>query len=544
MPLPEGAGTQMLWRNPKGFQTKAGEYVRVKIPWLEVGGDEWHPFSVYLREATHEGLKMVNSKGQTRIYCGDRAKGGEEVHPKKIALLLIKFQNEGCSPSGKLHEKVKKVMESNGMLSKTSNLAEFVRSVGVQVIHAPFIYKQSENPNSELGIMKSMNRSSMYQDNNWASGFVDSHAPRPGDITLSGGYGVDVFVGSNLGDIIVEKGLDTLIICGLLSNVSVESTVRSAYEKGINVITLTDGTACMSLKEQKAAELNWNLFSTPMTCAMAAELLKIHSSLEPSSTIPDEKVTQDIVREVAESTLQDFVRIVLEKPFEADDHHKFIVNAARDDLTKKYQTTQIFVAPAGNWSKGVSSDVALERHGRSCWARGPYTSPYFIATDFSNLILMASGIGITPALGVIGQYPEFSRTKILIWSIRSRNMLKFYTPLMSDAHLAVVFYTGKEKLTTAEISSMSTYGNIFIQQSRPKSLAGTIESIIVQFEEHLGFGDKSHHGASAIQIEKKDRARRAAWCVLYCGGSTRIRDELYEYTQKAGTGWECELFDW
>lgn len=160
----------------------------------------------------------------------------------------------------------------------------------MQVIHEPFIYKQSENPNSELGIMKSMNRSSMYQDNNWASGFVDLHAPWSVDIIFSKGYGVDLSVVSNLGDIIVEKGLDTLIICGLLSNVSVESTVRSAYEKGIDVISLTDGTACVILKQQKAEELNWNLFSTPMTCAMAAELLKLHSSLEPSSTIPDEKV--------------------------------------------------------------------------------------------------------------------------------------------------------------------------------------------------------------------------------------------------------------
>lgn len=131
---------------------------------------------------------------------------------------------------------------------------------------------------------------------------------------------------------------------------------------------------------------------------------------------------------------------------------------------------------------------------------------------------MASEIGITPELGVIGQYPEYSGTKILIWSIRLHNMLKFYTPLMSDSHLAVVFYTGKEKLTTAEIISMSTYGNIYIQKALTKSLVGTIESIIVQFEEHLGFGNRSHHGASATERNKIDGYRITERCSLYYGG--------------------------
>lgn len=48
-PLPHKAGVQMLWHNPPGFQVKSGEYVKIKLPWLRKGGDEWHPFSIYLR---------------------------------------------------------------------------------------------------------------------------------------------------------------------------------------------------------------------------------------------------------------------------------------------------------------------------------------------------------------------------------------------------------------------------------------------------------------------------------------------------------------
>lgn len=54
-PLPDAAGVQMLWRNPRGFNTNSGEYVKIKLPWLSKGGKEWHPFSIYLKEGTEKG---------------------------------------------------------------------------------------------------------------------------------------------------------------------------------------------------------------------------------------------------------------------------------------------------------------------------------------------------------------------------------------------------------------------------------------------------------------------------------------------------------
>jgi ureidoacrylate peracid hydrolase len=45
----------------------------------------------------------------------------------------------------------------------------------------------------------------------------------------------------------------------------VESTMRTGYEKGYNVVTLKDCTAALSEEEQKAAvEKNYPMFSRPM----------------------------------------------------------------------------------------------------------------------------------------------------------------------------------------------------------------------------------------------------------------------------------------
>ena len=62
-------------------------------------------------------------------------------------------------------------------------------------------------------------------------------------------------------------------------------------------------------------------------------------------------------------------------------------------------TTQIFIHPCGDWTKRLYQELSLQAQQSAIWMRGPYVSPYAIATYFSRLVMVASGIGITPALG-------------------------------------------------------------------------------------------------------------------------------------------------
>jgi hypothetical protein len=71
IPLPGQSGTQMLWRNPEGFRPRSGEYVKIRLPWLTTGGEEWHPFSIYLDESTEVGLRSVHG------HISDAALGGQ-----------------------------------------------------------------------------------------------------------------------------------------------------------------------------------------------------------------------------------------------------------------------------------------------------------------------------------------------------------------------------------------------------------------------------------------------------------------------------------
>jgi ureidoacrylate peracid hydrolase len=49
------------------------------------------------------------------------------------------------------------------------------------------------------------------------------------------------------------KGIKTIVLGGFLTNCRVESTMRTGYENGYQVITLTDCTAAISVAEHDNA---------------------------------------------------------------------------------------------------------------------------------------------------------------------------------------------------------------------------------------------------------------------------------------------------
>ena len=237
-------------------------------------------------------------------------------------------------------------------------------------------------------------------------------------------------------------------------------------------------------------------------------------------------------------SLASLARSQAARPADAELHDVAIDVDARSGL-RAFDTTQIFVMPVGDWTRALSRAVQARRQRRTCWVRGPFVSPYAAAKDFSQLILFASGIGITPALGVMGQYAGSTRMKFLVWSTRSAPMLKFFAPLLGDAQLSLVYYTGKPKLSEADLRMISAQGNILVHQHRP-DLLQTLQDV-------MGGYEKSAAGlssASELDLRGLDPNTRAAWCAFYCGGSHAIRDQLQACATNLGIGFQAELFDW
>jgi len=190
------------------------------------------------------------------------------IDPTKTAVVLIEYQNDFTSEGGVLHGAVEAVMDKTGMLDNTAKVVDAARASGATIMHAPITFAEGYNEISShpYGILKGVVDGNAFVKGSWGAAIVDELAPQAGDIVVEGKRGLDTFASTNLDFILRSKGITTIVLGGFLTNCCVESTMRSGYENGYEVITLRDCVAATSAEEHdNAIAYDYPMFSKPMT---------------------------------------------------------------------------------------------------------------------------------------------------------------------------------------------------------------------------------------------------------------------------------------
>lgn len=191
-----------------------------------------------------------------------------QIDPSTPAVVLIEYQNDFATVGGGLHDAVRPVLEKTDMLANTSRVVEAARAAGATIMHAPITFAEGYN---ELGahphgILKGVVDGKVFVKGSWGAQIIDGLTPADGDILIEGKRGLDTFASTNLDFILRSKGITTIALGGFLTNCCVESTMRSGYENGYKVITLSDCVAATSAEEhENAITYDYPMFSTPMT---------------------------------------------------------------------------------------------------------------------------------------------------------------------------------------------------------------------------------------------------------------------------------------
>jgi len=193
---------------------------------------------------------------------------GLSLDPTTTALVLIEYQNDFTTEGGVLHGAVAEVMGSTDMLAKTKDLVRAAREAGATIMHAPITFAEGyhEISSHPYGILKGVVDGNAFVKDSWGAAIVDELTPQPGDIVVEGKRGLDTFASTNLDFILRSKGIGTIVLGGFLTNCCVESTMRTGYENGYRVITVTDCTAATSPEEhQNAIRFDYPMFSLPVS---------------------------------------------------------------------------------------------------------------------------------------------------------------------------------------------------------------------------------------------------------------------------------------
>jgi len=170
------------------------------------------------------------------------------VVPKQMALVNVDLQN--CFVEGPLAP-----ADGLAVLERVNRLAAVCRSAGIPVVHTSHVFRPDD---SNAGVLREI--APAVFENKWLYKGEALAALHPAlrvdsrDVLLEKPR-FGAFHDTDLELVLRGRGVDTIIISGIATNVCCETTAREAMVRDFRVFFLSDGTSGSAFPGASAAEI-------------------------------------------------------------------------------------------------------------------------------------------------------------------------------------------------------------------------------------------------------------------------------------------------
>jgi len=166
-----------------------------------------------------------------------------KIQKDKAALLIIDMQRHFCDPKSSFF-----VPGSDALAGKIKTLVDsFSR------YNRPIVFTRHIDSEEEDNLMLRW-WSEKIEKENPMSEVMGVLEPNKGTTVIKHQY--DGFLNTDLQEILHTKGVQQVVICGVLTNLCCETTARSAFMRGFEVFFVKDGTATFKPAMHEASLLN------------------------------------------------------------------------------------------------------------------------------------------------------------------------------------------------------------------------------------------------------------------------------------------------
>lgn len=187
------------------------------------------------------------------------------MDPKKTALVLIGFQNDWFHEDGILRPVIKEQAESTGMLPNTLELINQLQNTGVTIFSSPILFREGYPELVEpMGVLAMIKEVGAFQIGRKGSETIDALTGNQDVIEIRGRRGLNAFSNTVLETELSARGIEDIVLAGVVTSLCLDSTARCALDLGFRVHILQD---CISGR----TELEHQLYCDeifPMFCGM------------------------------------------------------------------------------------------------------------------------------------------------------------------------------------------------------------------------------------------------------------------------------------
>lgn len=193
------------------------------------------------------------------------------VTVEETALIIVDMQNAYLSKGGYIDLVGFDVSGAPPVIEETARIAEACRAAGIPIIYLQngFSPDQREAPETapvfhKSNALKFMRANEAYAGKlithgTWDHEIVPELTPQAGDVVVPKSR-YSGFAGTALEQILAARRIRTLLVCGVATNVCVESTIRDAYHREFFPVMLADATMAAGPGTQQATEFNVQAF--------------------------------------------------------------------------------------------------------------------------------------------------------------------------------------------------------------------------------------------------------------------------------------------
>ena len=176
------------------------------------------------------------------------------MEPNSTALLICDLQNDFIHPDGAYARGQQSAPEIKALPARIKPLADLLRAKGGLVIATQFTLVPGRNTepmiSPHLKQLRPFLRKGDFAPSSWGNATVD--VLQPVDVAVEK-VAYSAFYMTRLEWVIRKLGVTRLLVCGIVTNGGVASTVRDAHVRDIDTIVLEDGCAAFSSQTHTTA---------------------------------------------------------------------------------------------------------------------------------------------------------------------------------------------------------------------------------------------------------------------------------------------------
>ena len=171
----------------------------------------------------------------------------ERCHPSKAALIVVDVQNDFVSRDGSAAKRGEDVGAAMAMVPNLLRLIEEGRRVGLIIVYIRTTHSEWTDTPSWIYRTSQKGGLSTCREGTWGAEFYEGISPSPTErVVIKHRY--SAFINTDLNTVLKARNIQSVLVCGVATNVCVETTARDGYMFDYYVTMIDDCSAAYETK--------------------------------------------------------------------------------------------------------------------------------------------------------------------------------------------------------------------------------------------------------------------------------------------------------